>query len=92
MTNKERYQRTFSTLHASEDILMEVKTVKTHKVYVSKLVAVCAAAVMVLALASVAYAKDAGGIQRNVQIWLHGDQTDAVMVVEDGEYTLTYTD
>ena len=93
MTNKEKYQRTFSTLHASENILVEVKTVKkTHKVYVSRLVAVCAAVLMVLALASIAYAEDVGGIQRNVQIWLHGELTDAVMVVGDGEYTLTYTD
>ena len=93
MTNKEKYQRTFSTLHASENILVEVKTVKkTHKVYVSRLVAVCAAVLMVLALASIAYAEDVGGIQRNVQIWLHGKLTDAVMVVGDGEYTLTYTD
>ena len=93
MTNKERYQRTFSTLHASGNCIREVKAMKkTHKVYVSRLVAVCAAAVMVLAMASVAYAKDVGGIQRNVQIWLHGELTDAVMVVEDGSYTLAYED
>jgi hypothetical protein len=99
MTNKEKYQRTFSALHASGDILMEVKTMKSnHRVYINKLIAVCAAAVMILALASVAYAADVGGIRRTVQIWLHGDQTDAVMVTgtsEDGtmgQYTLTYTD
>lgn len=93
MTNKERYQRTFSTLHASENCIREVNAMrKTHKVYWKKLTAACAAAVMVLAMASVAYAKDVGGIQRDVQIWLHGELTAAVMVVEDGEYTMTYTD
>lgn len=93
MTNKEKYQRTFSALHASEDCIREVKTMKkTSRKYVSKLVVAVAAAVMVLALASVAYAADVGGIQRTVQIWLHGDQTDAVMVVDNGSYTLTYED
>ncbi|MBQ9648611.1 MAG: hypothetical protein IJV43_09675 [Oscillospiraceae bacterium] len=94
MTNKERYQRTFSALHASEDDIREVKAMKkTHQVYWKKLAAVCAAAVMVLALASGAYAADVGGIQRTVQIWLHGEQTDAVFTATgNGEYTLTYTD
>ena len=27
-----------------------------------------------------------------MQLWLHGDQTDAVMTVEPGHYTLEYTD
>lgn len=40
-----------------------------------------------------AYAKNVGGIQRMVQIWIHGDQTDAVMEVsEDGTYQMTYQD
>ncbi len=89
MTNREKYQRTFSTLHASGEILMEVKAMKTnHKIYVSKLVAVCAAAVMVLALASVAYAADVGGIRRSVQVWMRGEQVNAVMEAENGQYTL----
>lgn len=94
MTNKEKYQRTFSALHASEDILMEVKAMKkTHKIYVGKLAAVCAAAVMVLALASAAYAADLGGIQRTVQLWFRGEPIDAVFESNgNGEYTLTYTD
>ena len=89
MTNKEKYQRTFSTLHASPDILTEVKEMKTnHKVYIGKLAAVCVAAVMVLALASVAYAADLGGIRQTVQIWLRGEQVDVVMEAGNGEYTL----
>ena len=67
MTNKQRYQRTFSVLHASEDCLMEVKAMKhTKKINISRLAAVCAAAVMVMALACAAYAADVGGIQRSV--------------------------
>ncbi|MBE7003287.1 MAG: hypothetical protein E7425_03255 [Ruminococcaceae bacterium] len=61
---------------------------KSHKIYISRLAAVCAAAVMVLALASVAYAADVGGIRRTVQIWLRGEQVDVVMEAENGQYTL----
>ena len=35
------------------------------------------AAALVLALGSVAYASDLGGIQRTVQLWLNGEMTDA---------------
>lgn len=93
MTNRQRYQRTFSTLHASEGCLMEVKTMKrTKKIYISRLVAACAAFVMVMALASAAYAADVGGIQRSVQIWINGDQTDAVLDIQGKNYTVTYED
>ena len=50
------------------------------------------AAALLLATGSAAYAADLGSIQRRVQLWLHGDQTDAVMTVEPGHYTLEYTD
>ena len=33
---------------------------------------------------------DVGGIQRIVQVWIHGDQTDAIFNVENGNYTLDY--
>ena len=94
MTNKERYQRTFSALHASEDYLMEVTPVKrTGKVRKNRIVALCAAIALIAVLATAAYAADVGGIRRTVQLWIHGDQTDAVMVVEeDGLYKVTYAD
>ena len=93
MTNKQRYQRTFSVLHASEDCLMEVKAMKhTKKIRVSRLAAACAAAVMLMGLATAAYAADMGGIQRSIQIWINGDQTDAVLDVRGSEYTVTYQD
>ena len=94
MTNRERYQRTFSTLHASDDFLMEVTPMKrTGKVRKNRIVALCAAIALIAALATAAYAADVGGIQRTIQLWIHGDQTDAVMVVEeDGSYKVTYAD
>lgn len=96
MTNKQRYQRTLSVLHASESCLMEVKAMNSKaKRYMPRLVAACAAVVLVLAMASVAYAADVGGIQRQIQIWINGDQTDAVLDIRGGstaEYSLQYQD
>lgn len=54
--------------------------------------AAAAALVLVVGSGSAAYAKDLGGIQRQIQLWIHGDQTDAVLTVEEGSYVLTYED
>lgn len=88
MTNKQRYKQVFSTLHAS-DCIMEVKAMK-RKTYIPRLAAACAAVVMVMSAATVAYAADIGGIQRIVQIWIKGDQTDAVLETSGNGYTVTY--
>lgn len=93
MTNKEKYQRAFSVLHASGDCVMEVKSMnRTTKRYMPRLAAACTAIVLVLGLTAVAYAADIGGIQRTIQLWRHGEQTDAVLEIQDGEYTLGYQD
>ena len=40
-----------------------------------------------------ASAADVSGIQRTVQLWIHGDQTTAaVQLTGDGRYTMAYTD
>ena len=93
MTNKEKYQRTFSVLHASDEFRMEVNPMKqkTRKA-MSRLVAVCAAVILVIGMSAVAYAADVGGIQRTIQIWLHGEQTDAVLEIQNGQYSLGYED
>lgn len=55
-----------------------------------------AAAVLILIAGSTgaAYAANVGGIQRKIQLWIRGDQTDATLVVrdEDGysQYSVTY--
>ena len=64
----------------------------TKKINMSRLAAVCAAAVMVTALACAAYAADVGGIQRSIQLWINGDQTDAVLDIQGTGYTVTYQD
>lgn len=88
MTNKQRYKQVFSALHAS-DCITEVKAMK-RRTYMPRLAAACAAVVMVMSAATVAYAADIGGIQRIVQIWIKGDQTDAVLETSGNEYTVTY--
>ena len=40
-----------------------------------------------------AYAANVGGIQRTIQLWIHGDQTNATLNVSDnGTYTMEYYD
>lgn len=100
MTDKERFQKTFKHLHASPEIITEVLNMSEEKRVISvnrkRNMGRVAAAVAVLMIAvgsgSVAYAMDLGGIQRIVQVWIHGDQTDAVFTVNEGEYTLEYED
>lgn len=67
-----------------------MKHTKRH--YMPRLVAACAAVVLVMALACVAYAADLGGIQRSIQLWINGDQTDAILDVHGTSYTATYED
>lgn len=93
MTDKERYKRTFSLLRASQLEFKEEMTMNKTKILpVRRLVSLCAAAVMIAAMASVAYAADVGGIRRAVQVWIHGDQTNAVMDIQNGHYLLSYED
>lgn len=82
-------------LHASPDILTEVMKMterKTKRPALRRAATLGLAAALVLALGSVAYASDLGGIQRTVQLWLNGEMTDATLTVNEGSYTLRYPD
>lgn len=99
MTDREMFRKTFDKLHASPDVLTEVlnmtaekKVIPIRRRYMTKVAAAIAAIVLFAGSGSVAYATNVGGIQRLVQVWIHGDQTDAVFTVENGEYTLEYKD
>ena len=100
MTDKEKFQRVFGKLHASPDVLTEVLNMTTDekvipikkKHFTPKVAAAIAAVILVVGSGSAAYAMDLGGIQRIVQVWIHGDQTDATFTVENGNYTLDYKD
>lgn len=100
MTDKEKFQRVFDKLHASPDILTEVLNMTKNeksvpirrKRFIPKAALAIAALVLVVGSGSAAYAMDLGGIQRIVQVWIHGDQTNATFTVENGSYTLDYKD
>lgn len=95
MTEKERFQRAFAPLHASPDTMTEVMKMterKTKRPALRRTATIGLAAALVLALGSVAYASDLGGIQRTVQLWLNGEMTDATLTVNEGSYTLRYPD
>lgn len=100
MTDKEKFKKTFDKLHASPDVLTEVlnmtaneKVVPIRKKHNLSRVAVAAAAlILTLGSGATAYAMDLGGIQRIVQIWIHGDQTSATFTIDNGIYSLDYTD
>ena len=94
MTEKERFQRAFAPLHASPDTMTEVMKMteqKHGKRALRRAATIGLAAALVLALGSVAYASDLGGIQRTVQLWLNGEMTDATLTVKNGHYTVNYT-
>lgn len=42
--------------------------------------------------AGACYAANIGGIKREIQIWIHGDQTNAILEVESGHYSLDMID
>ena len=93
MIDKQQYQRTFGVLHAFLYFLKEYFPMnKTNHFPVRKLIILCAAVILLLSTSIVCYAADVGGIRTTIQLWIHADQTTAVMDIQNGEYTLTYED
>ncbi len=96
MTNQEKYKQAFSVLHTSVDFNMEVEEMNQMKKKnkIKTVVASSVAACLVVAgSATATYAADIGGIQRAVQVWIHGDQTQVtVEFVGNGKYNIEYLD
>lgn len=95
MTNKEKYKQAFSVLHTSDDFALEVEKMALLKRKQKRNIAVAVAAICVLLVGGTgtAYAANIGGIQRTVQLWIHGDQTDATIEFHaDGSYSMLYKD
>ncbi len=95
MTNKEKYKQAFSALHLDDDFTLEVTNMETKKRQhrVGKIVASLAACVLILGSATTAYAANVGGIQRTIQLWIHGDQTQVTVEFDgSGNYDMEYTD
>lgn len=93
MTNKEKYKQAFSALHPSGEISLEVERMAIMNKK-ARFKTAAAAVTICLALAGgggIAYATDVGGIQRTIQLWIAGDQTDATFEYNtDGTYNLSY--
>lgn len=95
MTNKEKYKQAFSAIHISDEFSLEVKkmTTTSNNLKLNRLVASIAACVLIAGSATVAYATDFCGIQRTVQLWIHGDQTDVTIQFDkNGNYNMDYID
>lgn len=95
MTNKEKYKQAFSAIHISDEFSLEVKKMANtnRKQKFNQMVAGIAACVLLVGGSTVAYATDLGGIQRTIQLWIHGDQTDVTIDFNaDGSYGMEYSD
>ena len=60
---------------------------KKHRT-IPRLTATAAAIALIFPLGITAYAADIGSIQRTIQIWLYGNQTDAILDIQAGQYDL----
>ncbi len=96
MTNRDNYKRAFDKLiempqSISTDEILEKDRMSRQRGKAP--FAAIAALVITLMGSGVAYATNVGGIQRTVQLWIEGDQTDAVIEFDgEGGYSMTYTD
>lgn len=93
MTNKEKYKQAFSVLQTSENFNLEVEkmAILRKKRTMRTIVAAMAGCILLVAASSTAYATNLGGIQRTIQLWIHGDQTDAnITIKSDGSYHMSY--
>ena len=95
MTNKEKYKQAFSVLHTSENFSPEVEIMAkiNKKNKIRAIIAACIGIFTVGGLGTTAYAANVGNIQRQIQLWVQGDQTTATLDIDEtqGEYKISYT-
>ena len=95
MTEKEQYKAAFSALRPSDGLNLEVEHMANlrKKNIIKATATALAVSLLVFGGSGAAYAANIGNIQRTVQIWMNGDQTDANLEISgDGTYTLTFVD
>lgn len=94
MTNHEKYKKAFSTLQTSKRSFQEVENMaRLQKRTKIKTAAAVVACCLILGGGGTAYAANVGGIQRTIQLWIHGDQTTATLDFSgDGTYSMEYYD
>jgi hypothetical protein len=95
MTNKEKYKQAFSVLHTSENFSPEVEIMAklNKKNKIRGIIAACIGIFTIGGLSTTAYAANVGNIQRQIQLWVQGDQTTATLDIDEtqGEYKISYT-
>lgn len=92
MTNKEKYKQAFSVLQASGEISLEVEkmAMMNRKAKLKTAAAIITVCLIMVSGSGIAYAADVGGIQRTIQLWLNGDQTNATFEYNsDGTYKIS---
>ncbi len=95
MTDREKYKQAFSVLHTSDSFSLEEKKMAklNRKRAFRNIAAAAAACILVIGGSGTAYANNVGGIQRTLQIWMHGELTDAEVTFNgEGSYDMKYTD
>lgn len=93
MTNKEKYKQAFSVIKPSDECCLEVSKMKKSNRKIKTLVASVAVCAVIGTSASAIYSADIGGIQRKIQLWLNGDQTQATIEFDGkGTYNIHYQD
>lgn len=95
MKNKEKYKQAFSAIHPLNDFSLEVKQMETmsKRAKFKRVTVAVAACIMLLGSVAAAYAADVGGIQRTIQLWMYGDQTEATIQFDGtGNYSMDYID
>lgn len=88
MNNKQKYQRAFSALQSSQVIHLEESSMKkTYKPNLRPILAAAAAVILLISLATAAYAADLGGIRTTIQSWFQGkNATMDVVEKNPGQY------
>ena len=94
MTNNDKYKKAFSVLQFPESSSWEVeKMARLQKKAKMKTAAAIITGCLLVGGAGTAYAANVGGIQRTIQLWIHGDQTTATLEFSgDGTYTMEILD
>lgn len=93
MTNKEKYKQAFSVLHPSGKLSLEEEYImlNSKKAKFKTAIAAAAACLLLTGGSVTAYAANVGGIQRTIQLWIHGDQTDVNFEYNgEGSYNISY--
>lgn len=95
MSNKEKYKQAFSALHVSDKLSLEVINMTNirRKQKFNQMVAGVAVCVLLVGGSATAYAADLGGIQRTIQLWIRGEQTEVTIEFNaEGSYDMDYMD